>query len=126
ITVRDEDKQRAIPLAKAMIAHGFEIFATSGTEQTLSEAGVSCKRVNKVLDGRPHIVDMIKNGEVSYIVNTAAGRLAIEDSFVIRKAVLQQKVYYSTTIAGAFATCYAISDSKETNVSKIQDLHKRN
>ncbi len=126
ITVRDADKQKAVMVAKAMIEQGFEIIATSGTEQVLSAAGVPCTRVNKVLEGRPHIVDMIKNGEVSYIVNTAEGKLAIKDSYVIRKAVLQQKVYYSTTLAGALATCEAMAASAHKRVSKIQDLHKRN
>jgi len=126
ITVRDADKQKAVGVANAMINQGFEIYATSGTEKALSTAGVPCTRVNKVLEGRPHIVDMIKNGEVSYIVNTAEGKLALEDSYVIRKAVLQQKVYYSTTLAGALATCEALAASADQRVSKIQDLHKRN
>ena len=126
ITVRDADKQKAVHVAQAMIAQGFEIYATSGTEKALSAAGVPCTKVNKVLEGRPHIVDMIKNGEVSYIVNTAEGKLAIKDSYIIRKAVLQQKVYYSTTLAGALATCEAMAASAHKRVSKIQDLHQRN
>ena len=126
ITVRDADKQKAVHVAQAMIAQGFEIYATSGTEKALTAAGVPCTKVNKVLEGRPHIVDMIKNGEVSYIVNTAEGKLAIKDSYIIRKAVLQQKVYYSTTLAGALATCEAMAASAHKRVSKIQDLHQRN
>ena len=126
LTVRDADKAKAVPLAERMVKQGFEIFATSGTEKALREAGVPCTRVNKVLEGRPHIVDMIKNGEVSYVVNTTEGKLAIRDSYDIRKAVLTQKVYYSTTISGAFATCEAIDASSDKRVSKIQDLHKRN
>ncbi|MCP3674053.1 MAG: carbamoyl-phosphate synthase large subunit, partial [Gammaproteobacteria bacterium] len=125
ITVRDADKQKAVLAAKAMIEQGFEIYATSGTEKALTEEAVPCTRVNKVLEGRPHIVDMIKNGEVGYIVNTAEGKMALEDSFVIRKAVLQQKVYYSTTLAGAMATCEAMASSSNQLVASIQELHQR-
>jgi len=125
ITVRDADKQKAVVAAKAMIKQGFDVYATRGTEQVLTKAGVPCTRVNKVLEGRPHIVDMIKNGEVNYIVNTAEGKMAQEDSYVIRQATLQQKVYYSTTLAGAMATCEALASSNNQNVSSIQELHKR-
>jgi carbamoyl-phosphate synthase large subunit len=126
ITVRDADKQKAVQVAREMIELGFEIFATGGTEKALTAAGVPCTRVNKVLEGRPHIVDMIKNGEVSYIVNTAEGKLAIQNSYTIRKAVLQEKVYYSTTVSGAHATCEAIAASSQHRVSKIQELHRHN
>ncbi len=125
ITVRNEDKIKAIETAKALIEQGFEIYATRGTEAALSGAGIPCTMVNKVIEGRPHIVDMIKNGEVDYIVNTAAGKLALEDSYIIRKATLQQKVYYSTTLAGAMATCEALASGKNLTVTSIQDLHQR-
>lgn len=125
ITVRDADKAKAVDVAKAMIEQGFEIYATAGTELALSEAGVPCTRVNKVLEGRPHIVDMIKNGEVCYIVNTAEGKMALEDSYVIRKATLQQKVYYSTTLAGALATCQAMASENNKTISSIQELHHK-
>ncbi len=125
ITVRNEDKIKAIETAKALIEQGFEIYATRGTEAALSSAGIPCTMVNKVIEGRPHIVDMIKNGEVDYIVNTAAGKLALEDSYIIRKATLQQKVYYSTTLAGAMATCEALASGKNLTVTSIQDLHQR-
>jgi len=125
ITVRDEDKHKAVLAAKAMIEQGFEIYATRGTEEALTSAGIPCKMVKKVIEGRPHIVDMIKNGEVDYIVNTAAGKLALEDSYIIRKATLQQKVYYSTTLAGAMATCEALAAGKNLTVSSIQELHQR-
>jgi len=108
-----------------MIEQGFEIYATRGTEEALTSAGIPCKMVKKVIEGRPHIVDMIKNGEVDYIVNTAAGKLALEDSYIIRKATLQQKVYYSTTLAGAMATCEALAAGKNLTVSSIQELHQR-
>ncbi|RLA01265.1 MAG: carbamoyl phosphate synthase large subunit, partial [Gammaproteobacteria bacterium] len=125
ITVRDADKGKAVHAAKAMIEQGFEIYATGGTETVLTDAGIPCIRVNKVLEGRPHIVDMIKNNEVCYIVNTAEGKMALEDSYVIRKATLQQKVYYSTTLAGAMATCEAMASSKNQPISSIQELHQR-
>ena len=125
ITVRDADKDKAVFAAKAMIEQGFEIYATRGTEKVLAAAGVPCIKVNKVLEGRPHIVDMIKNNEVDYIVNTAEGKMALEDSFVIRKATLQQKVYYSTTLAGAMATCEAMASSHKQSIASIQELHQR-
>jgi len=125
ITVRDADKAKAVIAAREMIKQGFEIFATHGTAEELTRSGIECTRVNKVLEGRPHIVDMIKNGEVDYIVNTAEGKMAQRDSYVIRKATLQQKVYYSTTLAGAMATCEAIASKGHQTVTSIQDLHQR-
>jgi carbamoyl-phosphate synthase large subunit len=77
--------------------------ATEGTHAFLTENGLACERINKVLEGRPHIVDLIKNGEVVYIVNTTEGRQAITDSFSIRREALQQRVTYSTTVSGARA-----------------------
>ncbi|KNC65151.1 hypothetical protein AC626_24905 [Pseudoalteromonas rubra] len=85
LSVRNGDKARVVELAKTMKAIGFELDATKGTAQALEDAGIEVRRVNKVFEGRPHILDRIKNGEYSYIVNTTEGRQAIEDSKVLRR-----------------------------------------
>ncbi len=100
VSVRDPDKQRLLPVARDLIKRGFSIVATSGTATFLTEHGIVCDRINKVLEGRPHIVDLIKNGEIVFIINTTEGKQAIADSFSIRREALQQRITYSTTIAG--------------------------
>ncbi len=124
ISVRDVDKADAVDVARALVERGFEIFATRGTAAHLQAAGVACTAVNKVAEGRPHIVDMIKNDEFSLIVNTTEGRKAIADSFEIRRATLQHKVTYTTTMAGAKATCLALDFLDASEVNRLQDLHK--
>ena len=94
---------RVLPVAKYMLERGFSIVATSGTADFLKAHGIACEQVNKVAEGRPHIVDLIKNGEICYIVNTTEGRAAIADSFSIRREALQARVTYSTTVAGALS-----------------------
>ena len=89
----------------------------------VSGAGLDVKPVNKVLEGRPHIVDMIKNDEVDLIVNTTEGKQAIRDSFAIRRSALQHKVFYTTTITAAHAVCQAMAISGEPEVRRLQDLH---
>lgn len=124
LSVRDADKAETVNVARALAAHGFQIFATRGTAAFLQEAGVACTAVNKVAEGRPHIVDMIKNDEFSLIVNTTEGKKAIADSFEIRRAALQHKVTYTTTMAGAKATCLALDFLDASEVNRLQDLHK--
>ena len=124
ISVRDPDKARVLPVAKYMIERGFSIVATSGTADFLSAHGVACERVNKVAEGRPHIVDLIKNGEISYIVNTTEGRQAIADSFSIRREALQARVTYSTTVAGANALLHSLDHRGKGDVLSLQELHK--
>src|SRR5690606_29851188 len=85
LSVRDRDKPAAITLARRLVAHGFEIVATRGTASVLAEAGIPCRTANKVREGRPHIVDMIKNQEISLIVNTTEGKQAIFESRSIRR-----------------------------------------
>jgi carbamoyl-phosphate synthase large subunit len=126
ISVRDVDKPAAIEVARELAAQGFELIATHGTAQALAEAGVDCRSVNKVLEGRPHIVDMIKNDEIDLIVNTTEGKQAIADSFTIRREALNHKVTYTTTIAGAQATCRAIAYLDPERVYRLQDLHREN
>jgi carbamoyl-phosphate synthase large subunit len=124
ISVRDRDKPGAVDLARLLIARGFEIVATHGTADAIEAAGVSCRRANKVREGRPHIVDMIKNDEISLIVNTTEGKQAILESRSIRREAVARKVTYYTTLAGAFATCEAIDHLQEVEVNRLQDLHK--
>jgi len=124
ISVRDADKPRAVALARRLVERGFSIVATRGTARALEAAGVPVRRVNKVTEGRPHVVDMIKNGEIDLIVNTTEGKQAIADSYSIRREALQRKVTYSTTVAGAEAMCLAIDHLDSEAVRKLQDLHK--
>jgi carbamoyl-phosphate synthase large subunit len=124
LSVRDVDKKGAIAVARDLIELGFEVVASRGTAATLQEAGIACEIVNKVTEDRPHIVDMIKNDEISLIVNTTEGKQAVEDSFSIRREALQHKVAYYTTIYGAAASCRAIKRRGESDVNRLQDLHQ--
>ncbi|CAN5656236.1 carbamoyl-phosphate synthase large subunit [soil metagenome] len=124
VSVRDPDKPRLLPVAEALVRRGYAIVATGGTADWLHGHGVDCERVNKVIEGRPHIVDLIKNGEIAYIVNTTEGRQAIADSFSIRREALQQRVTYSTTIAGAKALLHSLEYRGTGPVLALQDLHK--
>jgi carbamoyl-phosphate synthase large subunit len=123
ISVRDSDKTLLPQLGRDLVELGFTLVATGGSQKILAQAGVPCKRVNKVTEGRPHIVDMLKNGEISLIINTTEGKQAQQDSFSIRRSALQGKVYYTTTISGASAVCQALNAKGELSVSRLQDLH---
>ena len=124
ISVRDPDKAAMVPLARELIASGFEVVATRGTAAVITAAGIDCRAVNKFQQGQPHIVDMIKNDEISLIVNTTEDEQAIADSFEIRRQALQHRVAYTTTVAGATAAVMAISRTGEGTVRRLQDLHK--
>ena len=108
ISVRDHDKEPICEVAAELINMGFDIYATSGTYLRLKESGVSCTKINKVKDGHPHIVDMIKNNEVHLIINTTEGARSIKDSFSIRKEAQNHKISLTTTVSGAKAFCKAI------------------
>jgi carbamoyl-phosphate synthase large subunit len=123
ISVRDRDKAPAVELARKLIERGFEVLATEGTARALGEAGVACRRVNKVREGRPHIVDMIKNDEIDLIVNTTEGKLAIRESNSIRREAVHHRVTYYTTIAAGLATLEALDHLDEVEVNRLQDLH---
>jgi carbamoyl-phosphate synthase large subunit len=123
ISVRDMDKEGAVAVAKRLTEKGFDLVGTEGTAKFLSEHGVKVTKVNKVTEGRPHIVDMMKNGEIDYIINTTSGTQAITDSSLIRRTALQRKVCYTTTLTGAEATSLAIGLTGETKVRRLQDLH---
>jgi carbamoyl-phosphate synthase large subunit len=123
LSVRERDKAGAIELGKILTGMGFDIVATHGTAKALAKAGVSCRRANKVREGRPHIVDMIKNGEIDLIVNTTEGKQAINESVSIRAEAVRKGVTYYTTLGAAIATCVAIEHLDDGDVNRLQDLH---
>lgn len=123
--VRDNDKPRMIALAKALVEAGFSIEATRGTATELYDAGIMSTVVNKMSEGRPNIVDAIKNGEYAYLINTTEGRQAITDSVYIRREALLNKVTYTTTMNAAFATIRAKSADDRNKVASVQELHAR-
>ncbi|MDT8449607.1 MAG: carbamoyl-phosphate synthase large subunit [Wenzhouxiangellaceae bacterium] len=124
LSVRDADKPHLLPVARDLVGRGFSLVATEGTWKYLVENGIECDYINKVVQGRPHVVDLIKNREIDYIVNTTEGRQAITDSFSIRREALQRKVNYSTTIAGARATLKALDHWHEREVASLAELHQ--
>jgi carbamoyl-phosphate synthase large subunit len=123
ISVKNKDKEAALHMAKGLSKLGFEVVATKGTAKFFTENGLPTEPVNKVKEGRPHLVDLIKNDEVAYVMNTTEGRQSLVDSAEIRKGALQHKVYYTTTLAGAEASVLAMQLEQETSVNRLQDLH---
>ena len=123
ISVREDDKPQAVQVARDLVALGFEVVATAGTAKVIEAAGLPVRRVNKVTEGRPHVVDMIKNDEVTLIINTTEGRQSIADSYSIRRNALQHKIYCTTTIAAGQAICEALKFGPEKTVRRLQDLH---
>ncbi len=124
LSVRDADKESLPPIAEDLLARGYTLIATDGTCKHLRAAGFPCEHINKVTEGRPHIVDAIKNDEIQFIINTTEGRQAIADSFSIRREALQRKVAYTTTIARGWATLEAIDHEHEFEVHSLQQLHR--
>ncbi len=124
LSVRDPDKRAAVDLAKTLIQRGFRLVATHGTATALEAAGIPCEHINKVREGRPHVVDIIKNEEVSLIVNTTEGKQAILESYSIRREAVSHKITYYTTIAAAKATVIALDYIDSAGVNKLQDLHR--
>ena len=126
ISVRNSDKPKVVEIARALAALGCTLLATRGTAAALAEAGLPVTTVNKVAEGRPHVVDMIKNGEIALIINTVEDRRsAIQDSYSIRRSALQARVTYYTTIAGARAACTGMQHMRELTAYSLQDLHAR-
>jgi carbamoyl-phosphate synthase large subunit len=126
LSVRKADREGVVGLARELSSKGYGLVATRGTAAAIRGQGIDCDVVNKVMEGRPHIVDMIKNGQIELIVNTTEGKQAIADSYTIRRAALQHKISYSTTLAGARATCMALEYLDTGNVISLQDLHRSN
>jgi carbamoyl-phosphate synthase large subunit len=123
ISVRDADKKHVVTVAEKLYKAGFGIIATGGTATYLADNGIPVKRINKVLEGRPHIVDSIKNGEVSLVVNTTQGAQAVADSFSIRREALMHNLAYYTTVSGAKAVVDSIVTLKDHDlaVKSLQD-----
>jgi carbamoyl-phosphate synthase large subunit len=126
ISVRNSDKPKVVEIARTLAALGCTLLATRGTAAALAEAGLQVAAVNKVAEGRPHVVDMIKNGEIALIINTVEDRRsAIQDSYSIRRSALQARVTYYTTVAGARAACTGMQHMRELTPYSLQDLHAR-
>ena len=124
VSVRERDKDQLPALAKNLVALGFKLIATKGTAETIKAAGLDVQPVNKVKEGRPHIVDMIKSDKINLIVNTTEGRQAISDSSTIRSSAEQHRVYYTTTMAGGSAVCEALKFAGDIKVRSLQQLHR--
>ena len=123
LSVKDSDKDFVAPIAKALVENNFSILSTTGTARIIKENMIECEIVHKVDEGRPHIVDMIKNAKIDLIINTTEGKQAIADSFSIRREALNNKITYYTTIAGARALLASLEKSNSTEVRNLQELH---
>ena len=127
ISVRDQDKAAMVALGRTLIGHGFELIATRGTAAHLRAAGLEVEQINKVFEGRPHIVDRIKDGQIAMVMNTTEGQRAISDSYTLRRAALVYKVPYYTTVAGAGAVVQAIVTLAERDlaVAPLQSYYRK-
>ncbi|MDH5541446.1 MAG: carbamoyl-phosphate synthase large subunit [Nitrospinota bacterium] len=125
LSVADGDKKHIVKIAKNLVELGFELAATKGTADAISEEGVAVQTVNKVAQGSPHVVDMLENGEIVLVINTTHGEKAIKDSYNIRRSALQLSIPYTTTIAGARANTMAIKaiKNREMDATPIQKYH---
>ncbi len=125
ISVHDDHKEKIAPIARRFREMGFEILATRGTAAFLSSHGVPAEAVHKVSEGRPHIVDRIKNGDVAIVINTSVGRRPTKDAYFIRRSALTCNILYSTTIAGAGALCEAVAAVRQGDwgVKSLQSYH---
>ncbi len=126
ISVKDKDKALVVPIAKEFIELGFTVIATRGTARFLKERGLNVETINKLQEGRPHVLDLIKNRQIHFIINTVFGKQAQKDSMYIRRGALSYKIPYTTTISGASAIVKAIKKLKESKikVKSIQEYHK--
>jgi carbamoyl-phosphate synthase large subunit len=115
-----------VAIGRDLVELGFTLLATRGTSRVLESHGIAVTPVNKVAEGRPHIVDMIKNGDVSFIVNTVeATRTAVSDSRAIRTTALAKRITYYTTVAGAKAACAGMKHMANLEPYRLQDLHAK-
>ena len=126
ISLKDKDKPASVPIVKKLLELGISVIATRGTARYLKDHGLDVEVVNKVIEGRPHIVDLIKNEEINFVINTVSGTLAQKDSFSIRQSALQYRVPFTTTLTGAVAVVNAIESlkKKQVNIKSIQEYHK--
>ena len=125
LSVRDSDRPFVAELAKEFLDLGFKIIATKGTARHIEEAGIKVEVVKKVAEGRPHVVDAMKNGQVNLIVNTTEGKQSILDSASIRRTALEEKIYCTTTLEGGRAVCLVIRNKDLWSVERLQDLHDK-
>lgn len=125
ISVKDGDKSMIIDLAKKLISLGYDLIATKGTHSVLANAHIPCTIVQKVTEGRPHIVDLIKSDKIAFVINTTEGKQAIADSYSIRRSAVERKINYVTTLSGAKATVFALLEANELAVTSLQELHKK-
>ena len=125
VSVREGDKPGAVNLARDLLELGFKVCATRGTAQVMADAGLDVEVVNKVLEGRPHVVDMLKSDQIQFVVNTTEGRQAINDSAQIRKAALANKVCYTTTLSGGEALVSGLKFGEQREVRSLQSLYAR-
>jgi carbamoyl-phosphate synthase large subunit len=125
ISLKDKDKPLSVPIVKKLLELGIAVIATKGTAQYLKDHGLEVEVINKVTGGRPHIVDLIKNKEISFVINTVSGAQAQKDSFSIRQSSLQYRVPFTTTMSGAIAAVNAIEmlKKKQVNIKSIQEYH---
>jgi carbamoyl-phosphate synthase large subunit len=124
LSVRDEDKAKAVEIGRTLVGLGFTLVATRGTAASLEKAGLKVQVVNKVMEGRPHVVDMIRNKEINLIINTVEeDRRSVRDSWSIRNMALQMRVTFYTTVAGARAACLGMQHIEELRPYSLQDLH---
>ena len=125
LSVRDSDRPFIANLAKEFIDLGFKIIATKGTARHIEKAGFPVEIIKKVAEGRPHVVDAMKNGDVNLIVNTTEGRQSILDSASIRRTALEEKIYCTTTLEGGRAVCSVLRNKELWSVERLQDLHDK-
>jgi carbamoyl-phosphate synthase large subunit len=126
ISLKDKDKPDSVPIVKKLLECGLSVIATRGTAQYLRDHGLDVEVINKVAEGRPHIVDLIKNKKVHFVINTVSGTQAQKDSFSIRQSAIQYRVPFTTTISGAKAIVHAIEmlTKKRLHIKSIQEYHK--
>jgi carbamoyl-phosphate synthase large subunit len=126
ISLKDKDKEASVPIAKKLFELGFSLIATRGTAGYLRDHGLAVEVINKVAEGRPHIVDLIKNSEIHFVINTVSGAPAQKDSFSIRQSALQYRVPFTTTMSGASAVANAIEmlKKKKVHIKSIQEYHR--
>jgi len=116
ISVRDSDKKSVTGVATSLISLGYKILATDGTAEHLRNNGIECTQINKISQGRPHILDKLQDKEVSWIINTSFGKRTTEDSYSIRRAALDLHLPYTTTVSGAQATVRALQDTQKSTI----------
>ncbi len=129
ISVADRDKEKITELAKEFLKLGFKIFATTGTYKFLKSKGITAEHVLKISEGRPHVVDLMTNGQIHLIINTPSGRREVSDAYFIRRAAVQHNIPYTTTVRGGYAILTAIksflkSKEKGFRIYALQDLHR--